>query len=156
MNTHRIVSIVITMQLASVVVSFIKNIGAVPKNNPMVVNPNAKPGVSFSTDTKRPSVMDIVILNINTPSKEIIMWLSPNRRNGKAPTVLIIAVFLTPIKSEIMPPRAFPKPIEQYRRIVWNTVLFHDVGIPYPMYPLVITTITASIIVKPALSFKLL
>ena len=31
-----------------------------------------------------------------------------------------------------IPPKAFPIPIVKYNKIACGTVLFHDVGIPYP------------------------
>ena len=54
----------------------IKNIGIVPKNKPMVVRPKAKPGAFFRTETSRPKVTDIVILNNITPIKDINMKLA--------------------------------------------------------------------------------
>ena len=48
-----------------------KNIGAVPKNKPIVVKPKANPGVFFNTDVKIANVIDIVILKNITPIKEI-------------------------------------------------------------------------------------
>lgn len=52
---------------------FMKKIGNVPKNNPIVVSPNASPGVFFKVDTSIPKVVDIVILNSKIPIKDIHM-----------------------------------------------------------------------------------
>jgi hypothetical protein len=57
--------------LKSLLVIFIKNIGAVPKNNPIVVSPKASPGFSFKTETNMPNVIDMVMLNNITPINEI-------------------------------------------------------------------------------------
>ena len=77
------------------------------KNNPIVVNPNARPGVLFKTDTSNPKVIAIVILKNITPIIETIIRLSPIIKNGNAHIVLIIAVFLIPIISERIPPQSF-------------------------------------------------
>jgi hypothetical protein len=50
-----------------------KKIGAIPKNSPMVVRPNASPGLFFKTETNNASVIDIVILNITIPSRDTII-----------------------------------------------------------------------------------
>lgn len=73
--------------------TFIKKIGAVPRNKPIVVKPKAKPGVLFNTDTSIAKVMDMVIENSMTPIKEIIMMLSPKQRNGIARMVDNTATF---------------------------------------------------------------
>jgi hypothetical protein len=90
---------------------FTKNIGAVPKNNPMVVNPNATPGDFLSTDTNIPSVIAIVILKNITPIRDTIINSSPKHKNGIAKSVLIKDIFLTPNISDKMPPKALPIPI---------------------------------------------
>jgi hypothetical protein len=61
------------MLLAIVVVILKKKIGAVPRNSPIVVKPNAKPGDVLSTDTNKAKVIDIVILNNATPIRDIII-----------------------------------------------------------------------------------
>ena len=113
-----------------VMFNLIKNIGAVPKNKPIVVSPKARPGVFFKIDTKIAKVMDIVIEKAITPIKEIIIILSPKHKNGIAKSVLYIATFLIPKASLKIPPRALPVPIKTNSNIFCNSVLFHDVGIP--------------------------
>ena len=54
----------------------------IPRNNPIVVKPNASPGVSFNTDTNNASVMDIVILNNRTPNNDNNIILSPWRKEN--------------------------------------------------------------------------
>ena len=101
-----------TMQLVKKLPSLKKKIGTVPRKRPMVVRPNARPGVFFRTETRSARVIAIVIEKNITPISETTIMLSPKRRNGSAPSTLIIAVFLAPILSQRIPPRAFPKPIE--------------------------------------------
>ena len=110
--------------------NLIKKIGTVPKNKPIVVSPKAKPGLFFSTDTKEPKVIAIVIEKNMTPINEIIMILSPKQRNGMAIRVDKIAIFLIPNRSDKIPPSALPIPIVTKSKIVSVTDLFHEVGIP--------------------------
>ena len=60
-----LVKIKIIMQLIFVE-NLTKKIGSVPKSNPIVVRPKAKPGVLFKTDTSIPKVIGIVKLNNKT------------------------------------------------------------------------------------------
>jgi len=129
--------------------NLIKNIGAVPRNKPIVVIPNASPGALFSLDTNIPRVIAIVIEKNITPISDTIIILSPKHKNGIAINVENIATFLIPNKSDNIPPSALPNPIVQKNITFWSTVLFQDVGIPYPIYPLIITTNKAIIITTP-------
>ena len=104
--------IIIKRQLVNKFPNLKKKIGTEPRKRLIVVRPKARPGAFFKTETKIANVTDIVILKSITPINEIIIILSPNRRKGIAPITLINAVFLTPILSQRIPPRAFPIPIE--------------------------------------------
>ena len=132
-NEHNTESIINIEIFNTWLVILKKNIGAVPKNKPIVVSPKAKPGFFFKTLTNIASVIDIVIEKAITPINEIIIILSPKHRNGIASNVLKIATFLIPNTSLNIPPRALPKPIKVNNNTFCITVLFHDVGIPYPI-----------------------
>ena len=106
------------MQFEKTVVNLMKKIGTVPKNNPIVVRPKAKPGDFFKTETSKAKVIDIVMLNNKIPNKEMYIKLSPKIKNGNDATILMIAIFLIPKASDKIPPRAFPTPIVQYSKIV--------------------------------------
>ena len=129
----RTVNTVIIIQFAAVVVNLKKKIGRVPINRPIVVQPNASPGLCLKTETSMASVIDIVMLKSITPARETNILLSPASRNGSAADALIIAVFFTPKASAKIPPSAFPAPIAKYRMTDCNIVFFHVVGIPYPI-----------------------
>ena len=91
--------------------NLIKKIGAVPRNKPIVVIPNANPGLFFNLDTIIPRVIAIVIEKNITPIKDIIIMLSPKHKKGIANSVDAIATFLIPNTSDNIPPNAFPIPI---------------------------------------------
>ena len=86
-------------------------IGAVPKNKPMVVNPKAKAGFLFKTETNIPKVTAIVIEKNITPKRDTIIKLSPINRNGMANKVLKTATFFIPNISDNIPPKHLPIPI---------------------------------------------
>ena len=73
-----------TMIIELYVVSliFIKKIGIVHKNNPIVVIPNARPGFLGSTETNKAKDIAIVIEKKETPIIESHMLVSPKRRKG--------------------------------------------------------------------------
>ena len=96
-----------------VILIFIKNMGTVPKNKPIVVIPKARPGDFFNIETNIASVIDIVIEKNITPINDTIISESPIAKNGIASKVLIIATFLIPNKSDKIPPKALPRPIIQ-------------------------------------------
>lgn len=130
MIKQRIVEMVIKRQLEKVLPNLKKKIGTVPRKRPIVVKPKARPGVFCKAETSNARVIDMVMLKSATPIREIIIKLSPKSKNGKEPTTEIIAVFLNPILSDKIPPRALPTPIEQYNKIFSKTVLFQEVGMP--------------------------
>ena len=103
---------------------------SVPANSPVVVMPNAAPGANLITETSMPTVTDIVMLKKRIPISDTIIILSPKIRNGTAPRMLINAVFRAPIRSASNPPAALPAPRAVKSSIVWNVVLFHEVGMP--------------------------
>ena len=105
-------AIIMTKQFVKRFPNLKKKIGTVPRKSPIVVSPKASPGAFFKTETSNASVIDIVMLNNITPIKETTIKLSPKSKNGKAPTTLRRAVFLTPILSHKIPPSAFPVPMK--------------------------------------------
>ena len=88
-----------------------KNIGAVPKNKPIVVNPNASPGLSLYILVSNASVIAIVIEKNITPINETTIKSSPKHKNGIATSVLNIPTFLIPYASDKIPPKHFPIPM---------------------------------------------
>ena len=72
-NRQKTVRTAIMMQFAAVVVNLKKNTGADPIKSPMVVHPNARPGVAGMTDTSIPRVIAIVMLKSMTPMSDIVM-----------------------------------------------------------------------------------
>ena len=107
-----IVAITMTRQFEKIFESLKKKIGTEPRKRPIVVNPKARPGAFWSTETISARVIDIVMEKSITPISETIIKLSPKRRKGKAPNTLRVAVFLIPILSHKIPPKAFPVPIK--------------------------------------------
>ena len=95
-----------------------KNAGKAPTNKPIVVNPNAIPGLFFNLDTNNANVTGIVILNNIIPINDrYILWL-PNSRKGNANTVLTTDVIFIFALSINRPPKALPIPIKQNNNII--------------------------------------
>ena len=106
-----------TIKLEISVVGCTKNAGAIPKNNAIVVIPKAKQCAFLNFETKRPTVIGIVILYSITPSRESIIIEFPNAKKGKETSKLRMDVFLYPILSAKTPPNILPIPINENSNI---------------------------------------